>query len=345
MGYPLPVCYFTAEELEKVEQKAHVAMLTHCGYNRYTAKAIVFGPWHLGGANFFHLYDIQGYGQITFFLKFWRSPLSTQGRMLRVVMAWAQYCAGTSTPILTDTTTNLPHLETHWISNVRQYLKAINGSIELDDAWVPKPQREGDLHLMDIAQAQNFTPGDLRKISYCQKYLGVVTIADIATADGLSIDPAMYHGQLDTTQSSATWIPVIQANPGPQTWQVWRKFCLRLCISNHNMTLIHPLGPWIIPPHQLRRRWPVWHDPVTDLAYRTNGTSYTSHRRLTVDFDNEPHSTLQILPETALPARTTLRQHTFTVHPNPSSWNLPETPHPATNAPFSDVVMHLPHWE
>jgi hypothetical protein len=50
--YPLPTAHFTFKELDKIQAKSHVAMVTHMGYNS-------------------HLYDDQGYGQIKTLMKHW----------------------------------------------------------------------------------------------------------------------------------------------------------------------------------------------------------------------------------------------------------------------------------
>ena len=56
IGYVLPLCYFRKEELERIQKKAHQAMVNSCGYNRCMAKAILYGPKDMGGAAFFHLW-------------------------------------------------------------------------------------------------------------------------------------------------------------------------------------------------------------------------------------------------------------------------------------------------
>jgi hypothetical protein len=86
VGYPLPTTYFTEKELDKIQAKAHQAMITHCGYNRYTATTVIYGLERLGGAAFTHLYDIQGYRQVDTFLKSWRATKSHQGKILRIAL-------------------------------------------------------------------------------------------------------------------------------------------------------------------------------------------------------------------------------------------------------------------
>ena len=138
-------------------------MLAGCGFNRNTSKAVVFGPAQLGGMEFFHLYDEQGYGQVSTFLKFWRSPQTHPGEVLRIAVAWSQYCAGTSWSILEDTSTKLPHLEASWLVSLRQYLQDIEASLELDEKYLPELQCAGDVHIMDAVLANpGFKPYQVR---------------------------------------------------------------------------------------------------------------------------------------------------------------------------------------
>ena len=110
-----------------IQSKAHHALLAKRGYNTKMDTSIVFGPQAYGGADFTHLYDIQGIGQISTFMKFWRSPSEIPGQLLRTTMQWAQYCAGTSWSILMNTDTPLPHLETKWLMALRHYLNDMKG--------------------------------------------------------------------------------------------------------------------------------------------------------------------------------------------------------------------------
>ena len=85
-------------------------IIAKCGYNRNTKRAIIYGPLEYGGANFRRLYDQQGIGQVQLFLRHWRNK-TTAGRLLRCAVAWAQYCVGTSLPLMENVYDNLPHLE------------------------------------------------------------------------------------------------------------------------------------------------------------------------------------------------------------------------------------------
>ena len=113
------------------------SIIAKCGYNRKTKTEVIYGPTILAGAGFIGLSTIQGTGQIMLFLKFWRTDCQTS-RLLRVALAWAQLSTGTSQPILTDTTTDLPHLKVRWLHSLRDFLQEIDAEIEIDHDQVPQ---------------------------------------------------------------------------------------------------------------------------------------------------------------------------------------------------------------
>ena len=121
-NYVLPTTYFTKAQLHKIQAQAHRAMVGRSGYCRGTASEIIYGPKQYGGAGFFHLYDDQGYGQIKLFLKLWRSPETQAGKLLRVTVSWAQFCVGTSLPILQDVVSERPHFKAKWLNALRHFI-------------------------------------------------------------------------------------------------------------------------------------------------------------------------------------------------------------------------------
>ena len=306
VGYPLPVCYFTEDQLNRVQKKSHKAMLGGCGFNKKTSRAVVFGPAHLGGMEFFHLYDEQGYGQVSTFLKFWRSPQTHPGEVLRIAVAWAQYCAGTSWSILRDTSTSLPHLESSWLASLRQYLKDIEANLELDETHIPALQCEGDRHIMDAVLANpTFKPFQVRLVNYCRLYLRVVTVADIASAKGDTIDPGMLQGSPNAVNVNSAWCHVHQQRPGPSAWACWRKAC-RL-FATRNGDIIDPLGDWTVEPGTTQRSYPFWQDPHHPgwLCHQRSDGTFTSHARMTADYDQIPTAANVELPARAVPVDIT----------------------------------------
>ena len=110
-NYVLPSTYFSKDELSKIQSASHSAMVARIGYCRTTPRAIIYGSKRYGGAGLFHLYDDQGYGQLKTFIKFWRSPTTQPGCLLRILMDWCQYCVGTQTAVLQDVHSTWQHFE------------------------------------------------------------------------------------------------------------------------------------------------------------------------------------------------------------------------------------------
>ena len=198
-----------------------------------------------GRSGFFHLYDEQGYGQVKLFMKSWRSPDTLQGKLLRVSLAWAQYTAGTDVSILEDTTTKLPHLESAYISSLRDYLAETGGSMELKGDFVLPKQRAQDEFIMTVAlDSKRFKPAQLRHINYCRMYLNALMVSDIATAKGDYIDLLMFQGE---AQPLVTKHRVNQVTPNAKAWKQWRRLLLIMTHSSPRLKLRKPLEQWLVP--------------------------------------------------------------------------------------------------
>jgi len=344
-GYPLPMTYFTFAELDAVQRQAHRAMVSHCGFNRSTKKEILFGPKHWGGAEFVHLCDLQGFGQIAYFIKSWRSPATEQGKMLRIALHWAQFCAGTSRPIMEDTATKLPHLEAKWLTSMRSYLQAVDGTIQVDEPGVPALMRTGDRFIMDIALQANFKPGQIRRINYCRLYLNVVTVADITNASGTMIDPGMYDGNRDAINTRSRWQHVHQTRPDKASWKLWRRVCRMISTKiQHRQVLTEPLGAWLEPAKNMRREWPFWHDPQSNRLYhKTADGSIQQCNRLIYDFDRENSTEVDDIPAAAVPVDVEPQARTWRMTAHYNTWAIPVPP-PEHNT-LTEYINGLDEWE
>ena len=54
-----------------------------------------------------------------------------------------------------------------WIANVWKYTQEIGARIELNDEWVPTPQREGDKSIMDEISKKDLTTYEILTINRC----------------------------------------------------------------------------------------------------------------------------------------------------------------------------------
>ena len=256
-GYVLPNCFFEERELTKVQKPALRAFLAKCGFNRNTKRDIVFAPTRYGGCGFTPLYLVQGEGQILQFIKHWRTE-STAGNLLRITVSWVQLHLGTSWSFLQDTTTPLPHLPGRWLKSLRTFLGRIQGSLEVDNMFLPPIQRSNDVYIMDLVlHSAAFSPTQIRIINYCRLYLQAITMADICLADGVSLDKSMLAGNPSPTSSVSHWIHINQGRPDESSWRLWREACSHWSYQNQ---LHFHLGPWIKPGNTLCRTWPHYYD-------------------------------------------------------------------------------------
>jgi hypothetical protein len=343
IGYPLPLCHFSKEELDTLHKKVMGEMIARCGYNRKTKWQIIYGPASLAGACFRHPYGEQGTGQILFFLKYWRSH-GHAGSLARIALSWAQFQAGIGTSILIDTSTPLPHLETCWLSSLRTFLACCNGTIEVDNPYILPLQREHDFYLMDaIIASKQFTPKELCKINYCRLYLQVLTLSDISIAGGARLDPYFLKGTRGPMSSTTKLHHVNQARPNARSWNLWQR--ANYLWTSWGTKLKQPLGRWLVPSDQLRLSWKAYFDPHTDeLLIRHTETHYNIHRRRSNGFRLQPDGHTNELPPLCRPA---------SVLKGPQAWatrtTTPIIPtlelHSRSEGTFDAFIETLPDWE
>ena len=266
--------------------------LPKLGYNRNTSKAVVYGPSEYAGIDLRIFRHEQGLAKVETMVKHWRSPDTEAKKHLQIALAWNQYTAGTGTPILEDTTSQLTYLDTVWFPDLRDFLAETKTTIEVDDPCIVPVQRVNDKHIMDFVLQQKFTKGELRRINYCRLYLDVHTISDIATACGRYLSKGLLLGRPSMETSRSKGNGVVQNRPTcDRSWQLWRRACTQLCSNKRTKRLYEALGPWIVPYQELRRHWPLYSktddrvyvcSEMTDRIYVRGGESkrYMSYGRI-----------------------------------------------------------------
>ena len=252
--YPLPQSFFSQRVLMAAEARYAGAMIAKCGYNRHAPSAIIYGPKQYGGAGFVRWYTLQGEGQITNFIKHWRTDTQVS-QLLRIALSWAQWQAGTGKSILIDTRTPLPHLECRWLASLRHFLAYTRAKIIVDNPFIPQLERVGDQYIMEYAlRSQNFTAPEICVINYCRLYLHIATISELFNAQGNKILPDMfacrrspwYHPRHNTT---------IQQRPSSyQIKYQWQRLCREWCREDGTISEELQLGPWQQTSDQMRNR-------------------------------------------------------------------------------------------
>ena len=188
----------------------------------------------------------------------------------------------------------------------------------------------------------HFKPAAIRKINYCRMYLNVLLLSDIVMPCGTRLDPAAYEG----TRALYFTTPnhyVHQTKPGKKSWKCWRKLLNSLCKPKQRLTLIQHLGAWQLPSYQLSKHWPFFIDPTNDTVYQRTGTNFSTHKRITYDYDKDISQRVDGLPATAVPVFAILRPLTISVSPNISS--SMESTQPQIPETFDTYLVQAAPWE
>jgi hypothetical protein len=117
MTYTLPVSHHIPKQLQTLQSPATRATLMKLGFNWNTAHRMVYGPSRYGGLGFRDLAVEQGIGQVELLVRHIRAG-TTQGKLMRITLSWWQLVVGVSYPLPTDTSTTLPHPDSHLLSTL-----------------------------------------------------------------------------------------------------------------------------------------------------------------------------------------------------------------------------------
>ena len=206
-------------------------------------------------------------------------------------------------------------MEVKWLQSLREYLKHVDGTIEIDADGVLPVQRANDFYIMDaIIQSGRFTPKEIRLLNYCRMYLQALTASDITTADGINLDYAKLYGHYHPITSANTNIHHFhQERPDDEVWRIWFRANL---IWSDGTQLKEALGGWTIPHSQQRQNAPAYYNrPDRSLYLPTADNQYRKYS-LSGELSQSDNglNIVPILPASALPTR--IRADTSWIQPD-----------------------------
>ena len=245
--YSLPVSTFSNKESRWIQAPAMSAFLPKISLNRHTARSIVNGPSSLGGLQLPDVYADQSIGQIRLLLGHLRRGDSTS-RLISIAMGIMQLRIGSGTLFL-----NLPFskyegwVEKTWLTSIWKFLFISKLRVRVPTSIrLPSKQRDNDSFIMSEFIYYGYKKGDLELLNQCRLFHQVITVSDIAQADGISIDPAYLERNKYLDRVSPLQWPA-QGVPSSKAWTLWRRALLYL---QSRGKLKQPLGEWLTRPHQ-----------------------------------------------------------------------------------------------
>jgi len=206
------------------------------------------------------MYAEQGLGQLRMFLGHLRVGDQT-GKLILTAMSYLQLIVGSTRLFL-----NLPFpayakwMEKSWLASLWQFLYINKLTVLVQKHYTPSPPREGDVMLTDLFLYFEYKPRELELLNQCRLYHQLLSVSDIANADGQSIDP-IYKTRIQHPDRSSRFVWPSQGCPSPKAWKLWKRFLFHLEDEEY---LRHPLGPWTSASNQ------IWHwrmSPATRRIY------------------------------------------------------------------------------
>jgi hypothetical protein len=185
--YPVTIVFVRNTAKEDIKLMLLPKIISKCGYNRNTSRAVLGGPANLTGGGIIPLVTTTGAGEVLHFIKNWRTPNEDIGKVLQIVYAWCQYQAGVSFPLLENPAEPITYLQGKVISLLREYLTKIDGKLTLDRTYIRKKLQTNDSAIMDIVRKLGFTAVQEHRINCVRLFLGVMYLSEICSIDGTNL--------------------------------------------------------------------------------------------------------------------------------------------------------------
>jgi hypothetical protein len=208
-------------------------------------------------------------------------------------------------------------LESFWLIYLWYFLDKVKLAVTITNQWLPTLPRHADIALMDHFVHQGYKASQLTRLNRCHIYLQVITLTDIASADGTCIIPDVFIGLPLTDRKSTLQWPS-QQRPSETDWALWSSALQSLQPRNRLTT---PLGNWLVA--EFHQTWFWLRDPHLPHLYRrtTSNTQwevfrgYTSsvrHTRSTPSlvFNLEEGEVVPVAPTSLCPASVITDRYT-----------------------------------
>ena len=263
--YPLMATTMTKDELTHVIAPILKAGLPRSKVQSQLPRALVHGSLESQGLNLHHPYHTQLIQHLLAVLRHGTRPTIT-GHLLRCGMESLVLELGSGKPFW-DLPFELwgPLATECWLAKTWKHLDTTDLALRGPVATIPL-QRTQDSYLMERFVEAGYRKGNLARLNRIRMTLHVVTVADIVSADGLTLEPNTVAGHRLDRQSPYDWPRSV--DPSPSDREFWRS-ALRhsLCTSPKSDRLNTALGAWLLPQDNL---WNWWYSPSDNRLLHRN---------------------------------------------------------------------------
>ena len=346
LEYPLMASTFSKADCDDIIRPILMAGLPQAGVQKLMPRKLVHGSLRSQGLGIKDLYTTQLISHLHAILRHAHRPTIT-GKHLRDGSESLVLEIGSAKPFweLDYATYGVLATTRLWLANTWEALDSttlkLKGPLTLLEIL-----RDGDVHLMDIFVANNFSGDDLVRLNLCRMFLQAITLADITTADGRYIEHSAWHG-IPFRRSPHEWPR--PGKPSQSCWNIW-KLALRRCflpLYSHSLKLNTPLGTWHSPTDD---SWEWWFSPSDNRLYQHSNDEWTPWMTLPQhNYRPKYQSTNTTTPS---PPGDIQRASVYQVRNSPyrtlsNHGNHRPPPPPPPSATLSDTLRNLPpdaHW-
>ena len=172
------------------------------GYNRNSARPVVFAPVHLGGIGLPSLSIESDLSKIMYTVYHLRANTRV-GQYLHMTLDWYATHCDTRTSLWNPST--LPYAPTGWANHLHRIIIKFDIHIHTR-IQMETPYRVNNRVLMDDTIQMNHPPRVLRIINAFRLSARVATLSDCTTGDGTTFEKALLrYPPTTTSQSTRLW--------------------------------------------------------------------------------------------------------------------------------------------
>lgn len=242
--YPLIGHSCERSDLIPIQRPVDNEILHILGLNEHFPRDVFYAPLKYGDIGCMTIHGQHVIDKLLLFVHHMREHGQLRETMM-VSMSITQLECGSSRPFFDlPAITWYPLASKTWITHIRHECQPNGIDIKFyhEDFWVPKPVRERDVCIRDIASTM-YEGDQLRQINLCRIALQATFLSDIAAVDGKWILLNYYEGRehkYSGPRSQLNWPPL---GTLPQRWwKLWQEFLCRWCGTDHRIS--PPLGRW-----------------------------------------------------------------------------------------------------
>ncbi|KAL7504284.1 hypothetical protein ACHAXN_004116, partial [Cyclotella atomus] len=169
--YTMKSSFLTPKQCSKLDTIITNAFLPSLKLNRNMPRAVIFGPYKYGGMAFPDANTRQTQLHTKYLIQQLRWNKTVANDFL-VTLSNLQLESGFTTPLFESKSTDLDYVEQGWLISLRNRCLIMNATLWIEDAWVPRLQRENDVSLMEQFLRVHTTNRERKDLSACLKFMG-----------------------------------------------------------------------------------------------------------------------------------------------------------------------------